>query len=97
MANQSSLKVSIANKHYLVNCPEGNELALQKAATDLDERICLATHHSGNAEQEQTMVMVALNLAHELHRVRTQFREFKQQTQVKVTDVSAAIGKANVD
>jgi cell division protein ZapA len=64
MSAKSTLTIQVLGKDYKVACPPGGEAALQDAATLLNDRLTAA--NKGRISGERLMVMVALNLAHDL-------------------------------
>ena len=92
---QAQIKISITNKEYLVNCPQGKESALISAASILNSR--LSQVKAGTLQEiEQNLIMTALNICHELNTCRREFEQYKAQTQIKLSDVQQKIDKAHV-
>ena len=64
-SNAKMMDITLMQRQYKVNCPVGQEVALQQAADKLNaklEQIRVATKLS---HPEQIAVMAALNLCHE--------------------------------
>ena len=62
----AALDIIVLGRPYKVACPAGQEVALQRAAETLNERI-RAFKQSGKAgSNEQIAIMLALNISHEL-------------------------------
>lgn len=80
MSNQA-VEIEILGKITRVNCPKGQEAALQAAAADLDERLKEMTRKTQVANTEKLMTIAALNLSYELLEQRTEVR-----TQEDVTE-----------
>ncbi|TDF35035.1 cell division protein ZapA [Alteromonadaceae bacterium M269] len=58
------IEVVIFGKSYRVNCPEGEEKALQDSIQFLQEEILAARQGSGLSQREDIILMAALNLSH---------------------------------
>lgn len=64
--SQKSITVKLLNKTFQVNCPEGKEPELQKAALFLNQKMKEIRNFGRVIELERIAVMTALNLSHEL-------------------------------
>lgn len=65
MSDQSPLEIQLLGKSYKVACPPEERTALMAAAALLNTRL-LDAGSKGRISGERLVVMVALNLAHEL-------------------------------
>ena len=62
-----AVQVQILGRVIKVNCPVGQENALQKAATDLDNRINQLSERTKVTNMEQLLTIVSLNISYELN------------------------------
>ncbi|MDE2433595.1 MAG: cell division protein ZapA [Burkholderiales bacterium] len=61
------IEVSIMGQSYLLGCPEGGEVRLREAVSQVDREMC-AIRDSGKLKaRERIAVLAALNLAYALH------------------------------
>ncbi|HAD49282.1 MAG: cell division protein ZapA [Idiomarina sp.] len=60
-----TMDITLLDRNYKVNCPAGQESALQQAADALDERLRDTKERTSLTNVEQIAVMTALNLCHE--------------------------------
>ncbi|MGM0525180.1 cell division protein ZapA [Idiomarina seosinensis] len=60
-----TMDITLLDRNYRVNCPVGQEGALQHAADKLDERLRDTKERTKLTNVEQIAVMTALNLCHE--------------------------------
>ncbi len=60
------IKVNIMGQQHQIACPQGQEDALQSAATYLDKKFLEVKQQSGIRNNERVLLMTALNLSHEL-------------------------------
>jgi cell division protein ZapA len=67
-----TLDVSLLGRDYKVACKPGEEAELRDAVAFLDHRMREVRESSKSASTERIAVMVALNLAHDFLRARSQ-------------------------
>ena len=60
------LEVSIMGQSYLLSCPEGGEVALQRAVDQVDQEMCAIRDAGKIRARERIAVLAALNLAYQL-------------------------------
>ena len=60
-----TMDITLLDRSYRVNCPVGQESALQEAADALNERLNDTKERTNLHNVEQIAVMTALNLCHE--------------------------------
>ena len=63
--SQRTMDIKLMDRHYKVNCPQGQEVALQQAADKLNQRLEQIKQATKLSHPEQIAVMAALNLSHE--------------------------------
>ncbi len=61
-----TLTISIMNKEFQVACPEGEEEALQRAASYLSEQMQEIRQSGKVVGMDRIAIMTALNMSHEL-------------------------------
>ncbi len=66
MSDISTTYVNILDKEYQVACPEEEQAALSRAASELDKRMRAIRSSGSIVGLERIAVMAALNLCHEL-------------------------------
>lgn len=64
--NASGLEITLLGKKHLVACPLGQEQALEEAATKLNQALTEAKARSQFRSDDKALLMVALNLCHQL-------------------------------
>ena len=62
----AAIDIIILGRSYKVSCPEGQEVALQRAAEMLNERIARVKQSGKSGSNEQVAVMLVINICHEL-------------------------------
>lgn len=70
MSETSTTYVSILDKEYQVACPESEQVALNRAADELDKRMRAIRTSGSIVGLERIAVMTALNLCHELQQAQ---------------------------
>lgn len=70
MADNKTVSVEILDKDYQIACPADEELALERAARELDARMRTIRTSGSVIGVERIAVMAALNLCHELQATR---------------------------
>ena len=63
--SQRTMDIKLMDRYYKVNCPEGQEIALQQAADKLNHKLGQIRQATRLSHPEQIAVMAALNLCHE--------------------------------
>ncbi|WP_094752438.1 cell division protein ZapA [Psychromonas sp. CD1] len=74
----ANIEISILGQQYKIACPEGEEKALQKTVEQFNLKLNKIKSNTRTLRNEQLIVMVALNLCHELN---TEKAKNQQQTQ----------------
>lgn len=64
--NQTTVKVNILDKEYLVACPEEQRPELERAALHLDQKMREIRSSGKVFGTERIAVMAALNISHDL-------------------------------
>ncbi|MFD1006814.1 MULTISPECIES: cell division protein ZapA [Oceanisphaera] len=62
----AAIDIVILGRPYKVACPAGQEVALQRAADTLNERIRSFKQSGKAGSNEQVAIMLALNVCHDL-------------------------------
>lgn len=79
-----TMDIKLMDRQYKVNCPAGQEAALQRAADRLNEKLEQIRSATRLSHPEQIAVMAALNLCHEA----TQYADAQDE---KVRDLEEKI------
>ncbi len=66
------MEVEILGKFTRVNCPAGQEAALQAAADELNQRLNLMTERTKVHNVEQLLTIAALNACYEVQNLQQQ-------------------------
>lgn len=76
MANPKTLELTILERDYRINCPDGAEEQLRDSARYLNEKMNEIKHASSNAGKslsaDRIAVIAALNITHQLLEVQQQ-------------------------
>lgn len=75
-----SMDIRLMDRNYKVNCPPGQEIALQQAADRLNTKLETIRSMTTLSNPEQIAVMAALNLCHE-------FAQQEKQQQQRIADL----------
>ena len=78
--SQRTLDIRLMERNYKVNCPAGQEIALQQAADRLNTKLETIRGMTKLSNPEQIAVMAALNLCHE-------FAQQEKQQQQRIADL----------
>ena len=78
--SQRTLDIRLMERNYKVNCPAGQEIALQQAADRLNTKLETIRGMTKFSNPEQIAVMAALNLCHE-------FAQQEKQQQQRIADL----------
>lgn len=93
--SQNTLTINVAKKSLKIACPIGEESALLAAAHDLSTRYKDTDSKSQlNSSTEQTMLITALNLAHDLKKEQYAFEKEKLTLQSKIELLQSTIKDA---
>jgi cell division protein ZapA len=82
--SQRTMDIKLMERTYKVNCPPGQEVALQRAADKLSQKLEQIRSATRLTNPEQIAVMGALNLCHEASQVEL-------QQQQRITDLESKI------
>ncbi|WP_448569137.1 cell division protein ZapA [Thalassotalea ganghwensis] len=90
-----SVTIEIANRRMKVACPQGQESALLQAAHEVDTRIKQVQEQASTTKTpEQTLLMTALNLAHDLLQSKHQLEQEKLAMQNQIDLLQNTIKQA---
>ena len=95
--SQQHLEVTIADRILKIACPIGQESALIAAAAELNTRILNANTSTMLTTPEQSLLMTALNLSHELLAAQEQLKEQRKTYQSKINLLKSTIEQAMLD
>lgn len=92
---QHLVSIEVAGRRLKIACPHGQESALLLAAKEVNTRL-EACQNQGKAIKtaEQTMLMVALNLANDLQVKEAQFEEERAKMQGQIDLLQDTINQA---
>ncbi len=93
--SQHNVTIEVASRRLKVACPQGQESALLQAAEELNQRLAQDNKQGQSLKTpEQTMVMTALNLAHDYLAQQRQFEQEKQALQSQIDLLQQTIQQA---
>tara|TARA_R110000787_G_scaffold58864_2_gene133686 strand:+ start:322 stop:627 length:306 start_codon:yes stop_codon:yes gene_type:complete len=93
--SQHTVTINVANKRLKIACPAGHESALLQAADEINKRLAQDTKKSHSAKSpEQALVMMSLNLAHDLIQARNELEHERDRMQSKIELLQATIEQA---
>ncbi|RZQ55382.1 cell division protein ZapA [Pseudidiomarina tainanensis] len=78
--SQRAMDIRLMERHYKVNCPPGQEVALQQAADRLNNKLETIRTNTKLSNPEQIAVMAGLNLCHE-------FAQDEKRQQQRIADL----------
>ncbi len=81
---QRTMDIKLMDRHYKVNCPEGQEVALQQAADKLNDKLEHIRQATKLSHPEQIAVMAALNLSHESSKLEHEQHQRIQELEEKI-------------
>lgn len=71
--------IKILNKTYEIKCQMGEEASLQQAADTLNDELRAIRQKHRHLDDVQTMMLAAMNLAHQLNETRIDQEKQRQQ------------------
>ncbi|ARD43232.1 cell division protein ZapA [Colwellia sp. PAMC 21821] len=93
--SQHTVTINVANKRLKVACPAGHESALLQAANEINQRLEQDAKKSQSVKSpEQALVMMSLNLAHDLIQTRNDLEQEREKMQSKIELLQATIEQA---
>lgn len=82
--SQRAMEIKLMDRNYKINCPAGQEVALQRAADKLNHKLEQIRSNKRLTHAEQIAVMAALNLVHEGAQVEQQLRKQVEDLEEKL-------------
>ena len=93
-SNSTPITVQILDKEYRISCPAGEEDALRKSASLLNNRIVEVRESGKVIGPDRITVMAALNLAHEFLSERSDHEQYSSHIKSKVKSLHERIDSA---
>lgn len=87
------MEVEILGKLTRVNCPPGQEDALNAAANELNRRLNQMTERTKVHNIEQLLIIAALNACYEVQELKNEIDDSKQMAQ-RIEQLSQALDQA---
>ncbi len=94
---QQHLEITIADRALKIACPTGQESALIAAADELNTRIIKSNTSTMVTTPEQSLLMTALNLSHDLIAAQDQIRRERKAYQSKINLLKSTIERAMLE
>jgi cell division protein ZapA len=95
--SQQHLEITIADRTLKIACPVGQESALLAATAELNTRISEANTSTMITTPEQSLLMTALNLTHDLIAAQEQIRHERKAYQSKINLLKSTIERAMLE
>lgn len=89
-----AVQVEILGRVIKVNCPTGQEDALQQAANDLDNRINQLSERTKVTNMEQLLIIASLNISYELNEAKENASTFSSSISERIQLLSNALETA---
>lgn len=89
-----AVEIKILGRIMRVNCPVGQEEALQEAANDFDQRLQVLAERTKVTNTEQLLTIAALNICHELHAARKESAQHQAQMEQRIALLQSTIEDA---
>ncbi|MFD2178681.1 cell division protein ZapA [Veronia pacifica] len=89
-----AVEIKILGKVMRVNCPDGQEKALQTAAEDFDQRLHELSERTKVTNTEQLLTIAALNVCYELHAEREKTETDKSLMEQRIDMLQQSIQAA---
>lgn len=96
MTNLKTCALKLFNKTYQVKCPESEEGNLLLAAAKLNEKISLNKSKFKRLDDFQTLMLAALDVAHELIICKNEQEQQRHQVNQFITSLESKINKTVV-
>ncbi|MFH0257387.1 cell division protein ZapA [Vibrio rumoiensis] len=87
------MEVEILGKLTRVNCPPGQEAALNAAANELNRRLNQMTERTKVHNIEQLLIIAALNACYEVQELKDELGDTQQMAQ-RIEQLSQSLDKA---
>lgn len=91
------VEIRILGKVMRVNCPIGQEQALQNAAKDFDQRLHELSERTKVSNVEQLLTIAALNLTYEFNAEKQQQKQQKVELEDRLFQLEKYVESALVD
>lgn len=91
---QRTVEIDIVDRKLKIACPTGQETALLSAAQELTSRLATAKASKSVSTPEQTLLMVALNLANDLLQAQQKLKVERRDNQKKIELLQSTIEQA---
>jgi cell division protein ZapA len=93
--SQHTVTINVASKRLKVACPAGHESELLQAASEINKRLEQDGKKKFSTKTvEQSLVMMSLNLAHDLIQARYEQEQEREKMQSKIELLQATIEQA---
>ena len=95
--NPTTTSVKILDKEYRITCPPEQELALQRAANYLNEKMKEIKSGGKVIGIERIAVMAALNMSYELQEIRNRHIENNSDAQAQIMQMMGKLDQVLTD
>ncbi|KPU83522.1 cell division protein ZapA [Psychromonas sp. PRT-SC03] len=90
----ANIEISILGQQYKIACPEGEEKALQQTVEQFNLKLNNMKSNTRSLRNEQLIVMVALNLCHELNNEKEKNQKQTQELNQRIKALHQSIVSA---
>ncbi|UJF19045.1 cell division protein ZapA [Vibrio sp. SS-MA-C1-2] len=91
-----AIQIEVMGRSLRVNCPAGQEQALQNAAAEFDSRIKTLSERTKMSNSEQLLIFAALNICHELQDLRAEHAAINHNMNTRIELLQKTIETALV-
>ncbi|MGF1726954.1 cell division protein ZapA [Photobacterium nomapromontoriensis] len=93
MSNQA-VEIQVFGRTLKVNCPSGQEVALQASAADFDQRLKDLAERTKISNQEQLLIFTGLNICNELYSERQEQQRNAEKLSNRIKEMEDLLEKA---
>ncbi|BAJ03507.1 cell division protein ZapA [Shewanella violacea] len=92
-----AIDISLLGRTYSINCPKGQERALQHVAQKLEVQLNSLKTRTHNLSREEVAIMAALNTGYELLEEQQKNQDYNKQMDEKIGLLQSTIENALVE
>ncbi|MGF1701574.1 cell division protein ZapA [Photobacterium makurazakiensis] len=93
MSNQA-VEIQVLGRKFKVNCPPGQEEALQASAADFNQRLKDLSERTKITNPEQLLMFTGLNICNELHGERQEQQRSAEKLSNRINEMEDLLEKA---
>lgn len=85
------VSVRILGKNYNIKCPPEQADALRESAQFIEQKLREMKQHSGSANTDRMLVVMALNMHHELNALKSEKSQLSHSVEDKLNSIQSRI------